>query len=149
MNQIKYILSACLILLMISAFLFLYRSFPESGIIAQNQTTNGNLASKAVNANSKGQQLFKQNCASCHALDRDITGPALAEVLNRGPWVQDKNNIYAWVHNPSQFMTTDPYTQALRTRYGVLMSPFPNLSEKEIDEILDYIKSDANEVTRD
>lgn len=110
--------------------IFLFKTFPESGIIAQNKTTVDNVSPQPIIVNSKGQQLFKQNCASCHALDRDIQGPALAEALNRGPWVQDKKNIYAWIHNPQEFMSRDGYTQALRAKYGVMMTSFspPNRS---------------------
>lgn len=145
MNQIKYILSACLILLMIFMGIFLFKTFPESGIDKNSPTIIDN----DPNANpisSKGEKIFKQNCASCHAINKDVAGPALAGVLNRGSWVQDKKNIYAWIHNPLNFMSKNAYTQGLKAKYGVMMTPFPNLSEKEIDEILDYIKIGAPEV---
>jgi cytochrome c2 len=86
-----------------------------------------------------GQQLFKQNCASCHAIDKDITGPALGGVMNRGPWAEDKKNIYAWIHDVDAFMAKDPYTQALKAKYGVKMTSFPQLKENEIDAIIDYV----------
>lgn len=86
-----------------------------------------------------GEKLFKQNCATCHAIDRVLSGPALGGVLNRGPWAQDKKNIYAWVHNPSGFMAKDPYTQGLKAQYGMVMTPFPQLSEKDIDAIIGYV----------
>jgi hypothetical protein len=90
-------------------------------------------------ANAQGEQLFKQNCASCHAIDKVITGPALGGVLNRGPWASDKNKLYEWVHNPSGFMSKDDYTKGLKATYGVMMTPFPQLSTKEIDAIMDYV----------
>jgi cytochrome c2 len=86
-----------------------------------------------------GEQLFKQNCASCHAIDKDITGPALSGVLNRGPWAEDKKNLYAWVHNPPGFMAKNPYTQALKAKYQVMMTGFPQLKDNEIDAIIDYV----------
>lgn len=86
-----------------------------------------------------GEQLFKQNCASCHAIDKDITGPGLAGVLNRGPWAEDKKHLYEWIHNPAGFMAKDPYTQALKAKYGVMMTGFPQLKENEIDAIIDYV----------
>jgi cytochrome c2 len=60
-----------------------------------------------------GEQLFKQNCASCHAIDKVLAGPALGGVLNRGPWAEDKKHLYEWIHNPPGFMAKDPYTQGL------------------------------------
>ena len=69
----------------------------------------------SVNAQN-GEQLFKQNCASCHAIDKDITGPALGGVLNSGPWAEDKKNLYEWIHNPPGFIAKDKYTQDLKAK---------------------------------
>jgi cytochrome c2 len=86
-----------------------------------------------------GQQLFTQNCASCHHPLKDGTGPALKGVTGRGPW-GDKKNIYAWVHNPAAFMSKDPYTQTLKGKFGgVMMQGFPSLAEKDIDAIIAYV----------
>jgi len=85
-----------------------------------------------------GKQLFQQNCQTCHALDKKLTGPALRGFTERGPWT-DKNNIHAWVHNPAAFMANDKYTQALKDEYGVIMQAFPDLSNEQIDAIVDYV----------
>ncbi|WP_153797619.1 c-type cytochrome [Foetidibacter luteolus] len=88
-----------------------------------------------------GKAIFSANCASCHALNRDLTGPALAGVEDRGPW-GDRKKLYAWIHNPTGFMATDAYTADLKKKFNNnVMTPFPQLSEKEIDAILDYIKT--------
>lgn len=92
----------------------------------------------SVNAQN-GEQLFKQNCASCHAIDKDVTGPALGGVLNRGPWAEDKKNLYEWVHNPPGFMAKNAYTQGLKSKFGVMMTPFPQLKNEEIDAIINYV----------
>ncbi|HEY0059869.1 MAG TPA: cytochrome c, partial [Flavisolibacter sp.] len=86
----------------------------------------------------EGKQLFQQNCQTCHALDKKLTGPPLRGFTERGPWT-DKNNIYAWVKNPAAFMQKDAYTQALKAEYGVIMQAFPNLSNEQIDAIVDYV----------
>ncbi|HVG11738.1 MAG TPA: c-type cytochrome [Flavisolibacter sp.] len=86
----------------------------------------------------EGKQLFQQNCQTCHALDKKLTGPALRGFTERGPWA-DKNNIYAWVKNPAAFMQKDAYTQGLKAEYGVIMQAFPNLSNEQIDAIVDYV----------
>lgn len=85
-----------------------------------------------------GRALFTSNCASCHALNKNLTGPALAGFQNRGPWA-DKKELYAWIHNPVAYMAKDPYTQGLKAEYGSIMQAFPNLADKDIDAISDYI----------
>ena len=90
-----------------------------------------------------GQALFQQNCASCHAVAKNLTGPALAGVEGRGPW-SDRKQLYAWIHNPAKFMASDPYTQGLKQQYGgVVMTGFPQLGEKDIDAIIDYVNQAA------
>lgn len=87
-----------------------------------------------------GQQIFQQNCATCHALDKVITGPALRGVNERGPWTE-RPNLHKWVHNPGAFIPTTPYTQDLQKTYGQIMPSFPQLSDKDVDAIFDYIKN--------
>ena len=85
-----------------------------------------------------GKAIFQDNCASCHSVTKDLTGPALAGVTTRGPWT-DRKKIYEWVHNPAKFMASDPYTQGLKAKFNAMMTPFASLSEKEIDAILAYV----------
>lgn len=85
-----------------------------------------------------GHALFTANCASCHAVDKKLTGPALRGVEDRWP---SRTKIHDWVHNPPGFMKTDQYTSDLHKTYGIVMTPFPQLTDKDIDAILDYVKS--------
>jgi cytochrome c2 len=88
-----------------------------------------------------GKSIFQQNCASCHALDKVITGPALRGVTERGPWAEDEQNLHKWIHNPSAFIPTTPYTTALQKQYGQIMPSFPQFSDKDIDAIVTYLKT--------
>ena len=85
-----------------------------------------------------GRALFQTNCASCHNLYKKLTGPALIGFKARGPWA-DQKQLHAWVHNPTNYMAKDPYTQGLKAEYGSMMQAFPNLADKDIDAITDYI----------
>ncbi|MBE7172971.1 MAG: c-type cytochrome [Williamsia sp.] len=85
-----------------------------------------------------GRALFQTNCASCHNLYKKLTGPALLGFKARGPWA-DQKQVRAWVHNPVAYMAKDPYTQGLKAEYGSMMQAFPNLGDKDIDAIADYI----------
>jgi len=87
-----------------------------------------------------GKALFSANCASCHAVNKKLTGPALAGVEDRWP---DKQNLYAWIKNSAAFLKTgDPYATNLYNEYNkVAMNNFPGLSNADIDAILAYIKT--------
>lgn len=141
MNQIKYILSACLILLMISMGIFLYKTFPESGLIAESKTIIDPDLTVTSTEISKGQQLFKQNCASCHAIDKDLTGPALRAVAQRGPWAENKETLKKWIKNPSVFIASDPYAKALKEKYGLVMPSQGHLYDTDIEDVISYISS--------
>ena len=88
-----------------------------------------------------GQQLFQQNCGSCHGLDKALSGPALRGVTSRGPWAEDRANIYAWIKNPGAFIPTTQYTQDLQKTYGSIMPGFPQFSKEQVDAILEYIET--------
>ena len=87
-----------------------------------------------------GKVIFQNNCASCHSVFKDLTGPALGGVTSRGPWT-DHKKLYEWVHNPPKFMASDAYTAGLKQKFGgVVMTSFDALSEKEIDAVIDYVE---------
>ena len=87
-----------------------------------------------------GKALFSQNCASCHAVNKNLTGPALAGVEDR--W-SEKKNLYAWIKNSAAYLKTgDPYATKLYNEYNkTAMNLFPSLTDQDIDAILAYIKT--------
>ncbi|SDM46679.1 c-type cytochrome [Kriegella aquimaris] len=90
----------------------------------------------------KGKALFNQNCAACHALDRKMTGPALANVESRLAEDEglDKEWIHAWIKNsPGMIKAGDSYANKIYAEYNqAAMTPFPTLSVEDIDNILAY-----------
>jgi mono/diheme cytochrome c family protein len=108
--------------LLLSALLFL-GSFFAGSVAAQD-----------------GKTLFSTNCASCHAVNKKLTGPALAGVEDRWP---DKAKLHAWVKNSAAFLKTgDAYANNLYQEYNkTAMNLFPGLADKDIDAILAYIKT--------
>lgn len=90
-----------------------------------------------------GAALFKANCASCHKVDKDFTGPALKGWKDRvpgGDW------IYNWIHSP--IGQTDPYATALKNKWKPnIMTSFSTLKNEEIDAIMKYVDDWAPETT--
>ena len=90
----------------------------------------------------KGKQLFNQNCAACHALNRKMTGPALANVETRLAEDEglDKEWLYAWIRNSAGMVSAgDAYAVKIYNEYNqAAMNAFPTLSDQDIDDILAY-----------
>ncbi|RYY66922.1 MAG: cytochrome c [Chitinophagaceae bacterium] len=149
MNQVRYLFLAIFILLAgwslywigEQVFLTEQRSAALTSVkTAAASTATPGTAAKATPPPAPGKGIFQQNCAACHALDKDMTGPALRGLTSRGPWA-DRKKLYAWVHNPAAFLAKDPYTQGLQKQYGAIMMPFPQLTEKDIDQIVEYVEA--------
>ncbi len=89
-----------------------------------------------------GKQIFNQNCAACHALNRKMTGPALANVETR---LQEEEGLgrewlYKWIKNSSGVIASgDAYANEVYNEYNqAAMTAFPTLSNEDIDNVLAY-----------
>ncbi len=90
-----------------------------------------------------GQQIFNQNCASCHHPLKDGTGPALSGIDTRGDWTE-RANLYAWIKNPNSYASKSEYAKGVSDKFGgggIQMPAFPSLSDKDIDAIVEYVNS--------
>jgi cytochrome c1 len=145
-KQVGYITSAHLILAGVAMSYMLISKIPISSIEENNsnigwcgtesQSKNINLSASAL----KGKNLFLSNCASCHNIFKDATGPKLNGVIENEQW-SDRKQLYKWIRNPEAFMKNDPYTKELKERFGSIMTAFPNLTDEEIDSIVEYINA--------
>ncbi|PHX74081.1 MAG: cytochrome C [Chitinophagaceae bacterium] len=87
-----------------------------------------------------GKALFNQKCASCHAIDKQLVGPALKGVEDR--W-DDKKMLYEWVRNSASVIKKGyPRAVAVYAEFNkVQMTAFPELKDQDIDAILGYINT--------
>jgi mono/diheme cytochrome c family protein len=87
-----------------------------------------------------GKALFNAKCASCHAIDKQLVGPALKGVEDR--W-DDKKMIYEWIRNSAAVIKKGyPRAVAVYNEYNkVQMTAFPELKDQDIDAILTYINT--------
>jgi mono/diheme cytochrome c family protein len=85
----------------------------------------------------EGKKLFKANCAACHAVDRKMTGPALKNVWER--W-ESQEKIISWTRNSQALIASgDAYANQLFNEWNKsVMSAFPQLSDDQIINILEY-----------
>ena len=94
---------------------------------------------------AKGQELFLQKCASCHATDMKtkLTGPALAGVGSK--W-DTKENLYEWIRNSQRMINEVKHPRAVELWNEwspTIMNAFPELKNGDIDDILLYIDNMA------
>lgn len=141
MNQIKYPAYAMLLVFGIASVALFINKFSSvpSGVQTHTETKTVTTSAKKEVKNAAGRNLFQNNCQICHSVNKNLTGPALAGVENRGPW-KDKKMLIKWVKNPASMMN-DAYAKELLKQYnGQLMPSFSQLSDRDIENIFAYVK---------
>lgn len=89
---------------------------------------------------ANGKTLFTSKCAACHNVFKKMTGPALAGLEGRHKW-SDHNELLAWINNPAKYMEKDAYTQGLKAEYGSVMTGFPEITLKDVSDIVAYVNA--------
>ena len=95
-----------------------------------------------------GQQLYKENCASCHSLDKVSTGPILKGARER--WIKNSSeeNFYLWIENSAAVIETgDLYAVELKD-FDKSTMPKQSLTREEIDAVIDHYSFDPCSNTR-
>ena len=86
--------------------------------------------------------MFNTNCASCHKLDRKMTGPALRNVETRLLEDEglDREWLYAWIRNSSALIKSgDAYANKIYEEYNKsAMTAYPQLTDSDLNNILAY-----------
>ncbi|PQJ77050.1 cytochrome c3 family protein [Polaribacter glomeratus] len=84
----------------------------------------------------EGKSLFKSLCASCHKLDKKLVGPMLGGIEGR----RENDWLKSWIKNNAEFRASgNADAIAVYEEYnGSNMSAFPQLTDKNIDDILYY-----------
>lgn len=88
-----------------------------------------------------GRQLFTSRCTSCHAINKEVVGPALRDVDKRHtmPW------IINFVHSSQTVIKSgDPAAIALfKSHNNTVMPDHPDLKNEQIQDIIAYIKDQS------
>ena len=89
-----------------------------------------------------GEKLFKANCTACHALDKQVVGPALKGVVARLKDEQglEKDWLHKWIKdNKALRESGDKYANEVYEKFNKSeMQTFPNLTDTDIDDILAF-----------
>lgn len=111
----------------------------------QPQALPPNPQQQALN---KGKALFVANCATCHKIERALTGPGLAHATKKlSPYAGSKGLelLYTWTRNNSKVLASgDCYYNDLYEKWNKTpMSAFPDLSDAELDQLYAYIDNES------
>ena len=139
MNQSKYIITACLILLFITGGYFIVKKISDTPA-ADNSPTLIDYDKETDNSDSviyDGKIIYQSKCASCHNVLKETTGPALGDVLEKSEW-RNKASLYDYIRYPAKY-DKYKYIKSSRKKYGVSHVGFPTLTDKEIDAIFWYV----------
>jgi hypothetical protein len=82
----------------------------------------------------EGRKLFNSLCASCHKLDKKLVGPALGGVEER----RENSWLKSWIRNNAEFQKVNAEAAQAATYASSAMNAFPQLTDKNIDDILYY-----------
>ncbi|MEO8821974.1 MAG: PQQ-dependent sugar dehydrogenase [Ginsengibacter sp.] len=118
-----------------ASFLFLLSLFLScnSGNNSKDQTA---IYSSDPQILSVGQQLFENNCSSCHNFSQRSIGPSLQNATTDLPaeWLRK------FIQNAPEMITSgDSRASMLFKEYKQVMPPFPSLNARQVDAILAFI----------
>lgn len=90
-----------------------------------------------------GKNLFKNNCAACHKMDKKLVGPALKDVVkNQGrDWTKE------WIYNSQALIKSgDAHANEIYEEYNQMAMPAYNyLEDSDLESIVTYLEDFTKE----
>ena len=90
---------------------------------------------------AEGKTLFNQ-CLACHQINAVGVGPALLGVTRK----YEREWLYQWIKNPIAFAQENELAAQASQLMPSAMTPFPNLSQDQIESILLYIEEETERI---
>ena len=124
---------------LVLGLLFIQQTFAAGAY--KNEVTNTILGQDPSEAKiGEGEKLFTANCASCHALNKKVIGPALAGVADK--YEGDYEWLLAWIKNNTKLINSGDARAIAASEYDLsAMNVFENLKDEQVASILMYIES--------
>ena len=119
-----------------------WRKHYKRGLIAIGLLLATSASIYAQGDAKNGEKLFTADCSACHALDKQLVGPALGGVVDRLKTEQnlDTDWLHKWIKdNKSLIASGDKYAVEVFEKFNKTeMTAFPNLTDQDINDILEY-----------
>lgn len=86
----------------------------------------------------KGKELFNQNCAACHNMEKKMVGPALQNVVQE----QGRDWTKEWIYNSQALIESgDKHANEVWKEYNMIAMPAYNwLDDGDLESIVTYIE---------
>ena len=96
---------------------------------------------------SKGEELFRSRCDSCHSLaNEDGLGPGLQGVTQK----HAKKWLARWIKTPDKVLKEkDPVALELYNRYNKLLMPNLRLSDTDVEALIVYMEASSKAILQD
>lgn len=103
-----------------------------------------NIVSAQAGDVAAGKALFLSKCASCHNIFKETAYPMLAGLEERHKWA-DHKELLKWVNNPAAYIAADKtgYTPGLLAKFQSMMTAFPDLTLKDVDDIVAHVNNEV------
>jgi mono/diheme cytochrome c family protein len=84
----------------------------------------------------RGEKIFKTNCAACHKLEGKLIGPELLKITD----TRDKDWLKLWIKDNNALVASgDKLAKEVQDSNPAAMTPFPQLSDENLDDLLKYL----------
>ncbi len=136
MKQLKSILFLLPALTLLS-----FSAIAQDTASAKTDTASSEQSESAKITAAKGEKLYQEHdCNTCHKINEELVGPALAGVNERRP----EEWLIKWIQNSQELVKAgDEYAVNLFNEYNQTIMPPANVTPDEVRSILAYIKSET------
>ena len=95
-------------------------------------------------SSEEGKTIFSNRCTACHAIDKNVVGPALMNVDKR----HDEKWIISFVHSSQTVIKSgDMAAVNLFNRFNKTPMPdHPDLTDEQVRSIISYIKAESSAI---
>ena len=113
----------------------------------QNTDLANYAAAKQMPNMSKGEDMFRAHCDSCHSMGNEVgLGPGLQNVTK----VRDRAWLTHWLKNPDKLLARkDPIAIELYNRYKKILMPNLRLSDADVEALIVYMEASSKAILQD
>ena len=127
------ILSSGFLIIVIGISYFLYGMNEQKQFVCGTETPEFFCGTVNLSENARnGKQIFNANCAACHKLNKNMTGPALAKT--------DSTRLWNWMTLKKEKIDSSKINELGIDYHRNLWGK--SLEQAELNELYEYIKAE-------